>query len=56
MGENTSKNGKVITAIVAPNIRGIVNMARKLFIQRKDIVTLTKEGNDYILVYYGGEN
>jgi hypothetical protein len=56
MGESTTKNGKVITAIVSPTIRGIVTTARKLSIQREDIVTLTKEGNEYILVYYGGEN
>lgn len=43
-------------AITSPTIRGIVDIARELNIQREDIVTLNKEDNQYILVYYGGEN
>lgn len=57
MGESTVKNGKVMTAITAPTIRAIVNSANELSIKREDIITLTKESNEYILVYYyGGEN
>lgn len=56
MGESTIKNGKVLTAITAPTIRGIVQIANKLSIKREDIVTLTKEGNQHILIYYGGED
>lgn len=54
MGESTTKNGKVMTAITSPTIRGIVAIARELSIQREDIVTLTKESNEYILIYYEG--
>lgn len=46
-----------MTAITAPTIRAIVNSANELSIKREDIITLTKESNEYILVYYyGGEN
>lgn len=54
MGESTIKNGKVITAITSNTIRGIVDAARELTIQREDIVSLVKEGNEYILIYYEG--
>lgn len=57
MGESTTKNGKVITALTSSTVRGIVDCARELSIQREDIVTLVKEGNQYILIYYeGGKN
>ena len=56
MGESTIKNGKVLTAITAPTIRGIIQIANKLSIKREDIVTLTKEEGQYILVYYGGKD
>lgn len=49
-----TKNGKIMTALVSDTIRGIVNRANKLSIKREDIVTLTKEGNEYILIYYEG--
>lgn len=51
MGESTTN--KVMMAIVASNIRGIVQLANDLNIQREDIVSLNKEGTEYILVYYG---
>ena len=54
MGESTVKNGKIITAITSQTIRGIVNTARELSIQKEDIVSLVKEGNEYILIYYEG--
>jgi hypothetical protein len=53
MGESTIKSGKIITAVTAPTIRAIVNIARELDIKRDDIVTLTKEGHEFILIYYG---
>lgn len=57
MRESTTKNGKVITALTSSTVRGIVDGARKLSIQREDIVSLVKEGNQYILIYYeGGED
>lgn len=54
MGESTVKNGKVLTAITSPTIRGIVNIANELAIQKEDIVLITKESNEYILLYYEG--
>lgn len=56
MGESTVKNGKVMTAFTAPTIRTIIDIANELSIKREDIVTLTKEGDQYILVYYGGKD
>lgn len=56
MGENTVKKDKVLTAITAPNIRSIVKIANELSIKKDDIVTLTKESNEYMLIYYGREN
>lgn len=53
MGEEAVKDKKIMMAITAPNIRGIVKVSRELSIQREDIVTLTKEGSEFILVYYG---
>lgn len=53
MGESISKDGKILTAITAPTIRSIVKIANELSIKREDIVTLTKEGTEHILVYYG---
>lgn len=53
MGESIVKNGKVMTAFTAPTIRAIVDIANELSIKREDIVTLTKESGQYILVYYG---
>lgn len=56
MGESIVKNGKVMTAFTAPTIRTIIDIANELSIKREDIVTLTKEGDQYILVYYGGKD
>lgn len=52
MRESTTKDGKVITALTSSTVRGIVDGARELSIQREDIVSLVKEGNQYILIYY----
>lgn len=52
MGEELNNN-KSITAITSITIRGIVNLARELDIKKEDIVTLVKEGNEFILIYYG---
>lgn len=56
MGESIVKNGKVMTAFTAPTIRTIIDIANELSIKREDIVTLTKESDQYILVYYGGKD
>lgn len=54
MGEELNKNNKVMTALTSSTIRGIVSTARKLSIKRDDIVALTKEDGEYILIYYEG--
>lgn len=56
MGEKTVKKSKVMTALTSSTIRGVVNLARKFSIQKDDIVSLTKEGSEYILIYYEGED
>ena len=39
-------------AIYAPTIRGIVEQANEIGIQREDIVSLNENGGQYILIYY----
>lgn len=39
-------------AIYAPTIRGIVEQANKMGIQRDDIVSLMENGGQYVLTYY----
>lgn len=56
MGEELTKNSKVMTALTAPTLRSIVYIANELNIKKEDIVTLTKESNQYILIYYGGKS
>ena len=46
------KEGKVITAISAANIRQLVTKANNLNVKREDIVSLVKENGSFILVYY----
>ena len=49
------KDGKVITAISAANIRQLVTKANNLNVKREDIVSLVKENGSFILVYYRDE-
>ena len=37
------------------NVRHIINLANEKNIKKEDIVSLLKEGGQYILVYYGSE-
>lgn len=46
------KDGKVITAISAANIRQLITKANNLNVKREDIVSLVKENGSFILVYY----
>jgi hypothetical protein len=50
MGED--KNVKIMCAIYGDTIREIVKQSNELGIQRDDIVSLAKEGGQYILTYY----
>ena len=58
MMEPMVKDGKVMTAISAANIRQLVVRANNLNVKREDIVSLVKENGSFILVYYkdGGTN
>ena len=50
MGEVKEK--KVMYAIYGNTIREIVNQSNELGIQREDIVSLVKEGGQFILTYF----
>jgi hypothetical protein len=47
MGEKTMK------VIWGMNVRHIINLANEKNIKKEDIVSLLKEGGQYILIYYG---
>jgi hypothetical protein len=47
MGEN-----KILNAISAKSLRVLINAANNDNIKKEDIVTLTKEGEEFVLVYY----
>lgn len=50
MGE--VKNKKIMYAIYGDTIREIVNQSNELGIQRGDIVSLIKDGGQFILTYF----
>lgn len=50
MGENREK--KVMLAIAAKNMRDLVSKANKEGIQREDIVSISPEGDQFVLTYY----
>ena len=41
-----------MTALTAPNIRGIVNAANEEGVKREDIVSLVKDNGQFTLVYF----
>lgn len=43
---------KLMLALDAATIRGIVRLANEYEIKREDIVSLVKEGDHFVLVYY----
>lgn len=51
MGEDNIVNG-TITALDSNNLRGLVNAAKKLQIQKDDIVSILKEGDRFVMIYY----
>lgn len=56
MGESLVKDDKVMLAMSSTTIRGIIATANRLSVQREDIVSLTREGNEFVLIYYGKQN
>lgn len=45
-------DNKTMMAISASSLRVLIKAANDEGIQREDIVTLTKENNEFVLVYY----
>lgn len=50
------KNNKVMTATRCSSIRELVDVAIRLNIPREDVVTILKESECYVLIYYYGDN
>lgn len=50
MEENKEK--KVMLAITAKNMRDLVTKTNKEGVQREDIVSILKEGEQFVLTYY----
>lgn len=52
MGEVRKDKTKLMYAIYAPTIRGIVEQANEIGVQREDIVSLLEKEGEYVLTYY----
>lgn len=48
----SSKDTQIMTAITNTTIRGIVNNANEIGIKRENIVSLLKENEQFVLVYF----
>lgn len=46
------KGHKVMTAIYAPHMRALVDLANELQIPRQDIVSINNNGGEVVLIYY----
>nr|UVM91995.1 MAG: hypothetical protein [Bacteriophage sp.] len=47
-----TKTPRIMTALTATTVRGIVNSANEVDIKREDIVSLLKENGQFVLVYF----
>lgn len=47
-----TKNGKVMTAVSAPHVRALVDIANELEIPREDVITILNRGEEVVLIYY----
>ena len=43
---------KIMTAIAAPIIRELVNIANEYGIKREDVITIVKDNGQYVLIHY----
>jgi hypothetical protein len=43
---------KSMKAIIAKNVRGIVIQANELQLQKEDVLSLSKLGEEYVLIYF----
>lgn len=46
------KDGKIMTALPAPHIRALVDMANEMEIPREDVITILDRGDEVVLIYY----
>lgn len=46
------KDGKIMTALPAPHIRALVDMANEIEIPREDVITILDRGDEVVLIYY----
>lgn len=46
------KDGKVMTALTAPHIRALVDIANEIQIPREDVITILDKGDQVVLIYY----
>lgn len=47
------KDKKYTRALICNTVRQLIEEMNKLEIQQKDIVSLIKDNNNFILIYYG---
>ncbi len=47
-----TKVSQIMAALTATTIRGIVNSANEVGVQREDVVSLLKENGQFVLVYF----
>lgn len=52
MGEEYTKQGKVMTATEAHTIRELVDLANEYNIAREDIITILPSREGYMMIYY----
>ena len=52
MGENEASKSKVLAALTSTTIRGIVDSVNFFGIKREDIVSILKEGGQFVLLYF----
>ena len=52
MAMEAEAKGTYMEAIYKPTVRGIIQAANELEIKKEQIVTLIKQGEQYVLVYY----
>lgn len=46
------KDGKIMTALTAPHIRALVDMANEMKIPRADVVSILDRVDEVVLIYY----
>lgn len=48
------KNSKIMSTLVSPHIRALVDKANDMKISKQDIVTILDRGEELVLIYYKG--